>query len=85
MAYYLAMSEANIFEAKDRLSELVSRAEEGQTVYICRRNVRVAELRAVTRRPTSPRPLGLAKGKLRIPESFLAPLPDALVKAFQGR
>jgi hypothetical protein len=31
------------------------------------------------------RPIGLAKGKLQIPESFFEPLPDDLLDAFEGK
>lgn len=78
------MSEANIFDAKDRLSELIAEAAEGKTVYICRRNVRVAELRAVRPRPSSPRPIGLARGRLRIPAAFFEPLPKDVLRGFEG-
>jgi prevent-host-death family protein len=42
-----AMSEVNLGEAKARLSELVARAEAGETVYIKRRGKAVARLVAV--------------------------------------
>jgi len=41
------MSEVNLGEAKARLSELVARAEAGETVYIKRRGKPVARLVAV--------------------------------------
>jgi len=31
------------------------------------------------------RPIGLAKGKLRITKSFFKPLPDELLDAFEGK
>jgi prevent-host-death family protein len=39
--------ELGIFEAKNRLSELVDQAEKGERVYITRRGKRVAMLTAV--------------------------------------
>jgi prevent-host-death family protein len=41
------MSDVNLGEAKARLSELVARAEAGETVYIKRRGKQVARLVAV--------------------------------------
>ena len=38
------MTEVGTFEAKNRLSELVSQAERGEIVHITRRGVRVAAL-----------------------------------------
>jgi hypothetical protein len=31
------------------------------------------------------RPIGLAKGKLKVTKSFFKPLPDKLLDAFEGR
>jgi hypothetical protein len=33
----------------------------------------------------SARPIGLAKGKLSIPDSFFEPLPEELLDAFEGK
>lgn len=80
----MVMIRINIHEAKAKLSEYVVRAEEGETVVICRRNVPVAELRGVARAPAGRRPVGLAKGLFQVPDDFDAPLPDALIDAFEG-
>ncbi|QFY44536.1 hypothetical protein F6R98_19455 [Candidatus Methylospira mobilis] len=33
----------------------------------------------------SPRPIGLAKGRLQVPVSFFEPLPPGMADAFEGR
>lgn len=33
----------------------------------------------------SPRPFGLCKGEFRVPDDFDAPLPEYIIKEFEGR
>lgn len=71
------MTAVNVHEAKARLSELLDRVERGETVVIARRNKPVAELRPIaTRTRGKRRPLGLAKGKIRIAPDAFAPMPE---------
>ena len=79
------MTRINVAEAKTHLSRYLERVERGETVVICRRNVPVAELRAVPRERTDPRPIGLMKGEFAIPDSFFEPLPDDLLDLFEGK
>jgi len=80
------MKRVNIHEAKTHLSQLLEEVENGATVVVCRRNVPVAELRPIAKKPrTKPRPLGLGKGLFTVPDSFFEPLPDDLLDAFEGR
>ncbi|MGV8039742.1 MAG: type II toxin-antitoxin system Phd/YefM family antitoxin [Thermoanaerobaculaceae bacterium] len=83
--HYRTMKSTNIHEAKTQLSGLLAAAERGEVVVICRRNRPVAELRAVGRRRSQRRPIGLAKGRLQVPAAFFEPLPDDLAAAFEGR
>ena len=59
--------------------------ERGESFLVCRRNAPVAELRPVRRERTKARPMGLAKGRLRIPPAFFKPLPRDLLDAFEGK
>lgn len=78
------MKKVNTYAAKTQFSHLVDRVSEGESVVICRRNVPVAELRPLPRARRTPRPVGLAKG-FKVPESFFEPLPDELLRTFDGR
>jgi prevent-host-death family protein len=80
----MIMKKVNVHEAKARLSSLLDRVAEGETVVICRRNVPAAELRPVARPRRHRRPVGLLAG-FEVPPSFFEPLPDELVDAFGGR
>jgi len=81
------MIRVNVHDAKTHLSRHLEDLETGRTdsVLICRRNVPVAEMRPVERRRKRPRPIGLAKGMVRIPKSFFDPLPDEILNAFYGK
>jgi prevent-host-death family protein len=80
----MVMLKVNIAEAKARLSECLATAARGEAVVICSRNAPIAELRALPRSETRRRPVGLAKGQLRVPPRFFEPLPDDIVAAFRG-
>lgn len=81
---HLTMKRVNIHEAKAHLSRYLDEVERGETVIVCRRNVPIAELRAVARRAAEPRPIGLGAGRFEVPESFFADLPDEIVDGFSG-
>lgn len=81
----MTMKKVSIADAKARLSALLEEVERGRPVTITRRNVAVAELRAVERGPSEPRPWGLGKGTFTVPDDFDAPLPDDVIDAFESR
>jgi prevent-host-death family protein len=74
----------NIFEAKAKLSEYLDMAAHGERVLICKRNRPVVELHAVESARTSPRPLGLGRGRMTVPSSFFEPLPEDVLREFEG-
>ncbi|MGE0494484.1 MAG: type II toxin-antitoxin system Phd/YefM family antitoxin [Vulcanimicrobiota bacterium] len=65
----------NIHEAKTHLSRYLSELKEGDALILCRRNEPIAVVRPLTAPPTGPRPIGLGKGSLEIPDSFFDPGP----------
>ena len=79
------MIRINVHEAKTHLSRYLERVAEGETIIICRRNEPVAELRPTTHQRQEPRPIGLAKGQVHVPDSFFDPLPDDLLDRFEGK
>lgn len=78
------MIKLNIHQAKTHLSRYLALLKEGDSIVICKRNQPIAEIRALPKAPEKKRPLGLAKGKVVIPESFFAPLPENILQAFEG-
>ena len=78
------MIKVNIHQAKTHLSEYLDRVATGETIILCKRNIPIAEIRPLPQPRQAKRPIGLAKNKLKIPKSFLKPLPDELLDAFEG-
>ncbi|MFO7691503.1 MAG: type II toxin-antitoxin system prevent-host-death family antitoxin [Vicinamibacterales bacterium] len=74
----------NIFEAKAKLSEFLDMAAHGERVLICKRNRPIVELHAVQSVRTSPRPVGLGRGRLTVPPSFFDSLPEDVLGGFEG-
>ena len=61
----------------------LDRVARGETIVLCRRNVPVAEIRPLAQRRTEERPVGIDPG-LVVPDSFFEPLPEDLLRAFEG-
>lgn len=78
------MKRVNIHQAKTSLSKLVERAEAGEEVIIARAGKPAAKLVPLTRARGS-RQLGLLDGKFKIPHDFNKPLPESILRAFEGR
>ena len=79
------MIRLNIHEAKTHLSRhLATLEKEGETILLCRRNVPIAEIRPLPARPSEPRPIGLAAGTVEVTSAFFEPLPEDLLRAFEG-
>lgn len=76
----------NVSEAKARLTELLQLAEAGERVVISRRNQPIAELRLLpsTLESGEPRPFGLCAGQFLVPDDFDDPLPDEVLRSFEG-
>jgi len=82
----MVMKQVTLAYAKAQLSALLDRVEAGETVAITRRHRVLAEVRpAGPRRRSKLRPFGLCRNEFRVPKDFDAPLPTALVDAFEGR
>jgi prevent-host-death family protein len=78
------MRKVNIYEAKTRLSQLVDEAAAGRDVVIARAGRPVARLTRLAK-AGGKRRLGVLDGRrLRIPDDFNVPLPDEVVRAFEG-
>lgn len=78
------MDSINIYEAKTRLSQLVDQAVAGHDVIISRHGKALARLTALERPSKKPIPFGLLKGQLTVPRDFDEPLPEAILRQFQG-
>ena len=78
------MKQVNIHQAKTDLSKLVERAEAGEEIVIARAGKPAAKLIPLNK-ARARRRLGLLDGKFKIPDDFNAPLPEAVIRLFEGR
>ena len=77
------MLKVDVADAKAHLSSYLDHVARGETIVLCRRNVPVAELRPLPQRRTEERPVGIDAG-LVVPDSFFEPLPEDVLRAFEG-
>lgn len=78
------MRQVNIYDAKTQLSRLVDEVASGEDIVIARAGRPAARLTRVA--PDRPqRRLGLLDGAFEIPDDFNRPLPEEMLRAFEGR
>ena len=75
--------EVNVHEAKTQFSRLLQRVTAGEEIVIANRGVPVARLVSV-HQAKAYRELGIESEHLKVADDFDAPLPTALLAAFQG-
>jgi len=79
------MIKLNVHEAKTHLSRYLQRLLRGESILLCKRNIPIAEIRPLPPHRKIKRPVGLAKGKFKIPPEFFEPLPADMVASFHGQ
>lgn len=62
----------------------VGRVEAGETILVVRGDSPLAEVRTVGLTAVQPRPFGLCAGTFSVPDDFNQPLPDVILKEFEG-
>lgn len=81
---HATMHTVNIHQAKTHLSRLVDQVARGDEIIIAKAGKPVARLVPLGTTPRKKR-FGLLKGKVRIPAAFDAPLPDEVLRLFEGQ
>lgn len=79
------MSTVTFTELQENTAGLLARVEAGEHLVIVRGGRPVAEFRPITGALPSHRPFGLAAGEFVVPDDFDAPLPDDVLREFEGR
>jgi prevent-host-death family protein len=74
----------NIHAAKTHFSRLVERAAQGEEIIIAKAGKPMARLMPLAVPGRRRRP-GLLKGRIKIAADFDAPLPDEILRQFEGR
>lgn len=70
--------------AKSTLSQLVKKAAAGEPVFIGAYGRAEVKLVPVEANERPRKRFGLLKGKLKLPADLEAPLPDELIRSFEG-
>jgi prevent-host-death family protein len=79
------MSTVSLQELQQNPAGLLDRVEAGEHLVVTRGGRPVAELRPLAASRPGPRPFGLAAGEFTVPDDFDAPLPDDILRGFEGR
>jgi len=74
----------NLYEAKTQLSKLVERAAAGEDIVIAKAGKPLARLTALEPEKKKRREPGIWKGKVWIADDFDDPLPEEILRAFEG-
>lgn len=77
------MKAVNLQDAKTHLSRYVDDVEQGEVVILCRHNKPIAEIRSIEKPDEGTPEFGIYDGFGVSPE-FFEPLPDDLLRAFEG-
>jgi len=83
------MTTISIDEIKNDVGRYFDRVQAGETLLVTRSGQPVAEIKPIV--PTeehvarSLRPIGLAEGEFVVPDDFDAPLPEEILREFEGR
>lgn len=77
------MKQLNIHEAKAKLSNLVDQAARGKSIIIAKSGTPLARLGPISETPKKIR-FGFMKGEITIADDFDAPLPDDIIRSFEG-
>jgi antitoxin (DNA-binding transcriptional repressor) of toxin-antitoxin stability system len=79
------MSTITIQDLQANPIPLLNRVEAGESFLLLRDGNPVAELRPVASPRLGPRPVGLCAGVFTVPGDFDAPLPEDILREFEGR
>jgi prevent-host-death family protein len=78
----MVVRQVNVHEAKTRLSQLLARVQAGEEIIIAKAGTPIARLVPVGGHSEHRLP-GSAKGRMTIATDFDAPLPEAILEAFE--
>jgi antitoxin (DNA-binding transcriptional repressor) of toxin-antitoxin stability system len=78
------MLQVSVEEIRRDVAAYLQRVEAGETVVILRAGQPVAEIRPIASGTKPLRPFGLCAGEFTVPSDFDAPLPEDILKAFEG-
>ena len=78
------MMQVSVEDIQQNLIVYLQRVEAGETLVIVRAGQPVVEMKPVKTGAETLRPFGLCAGEFAVPEDFDAPLPEDILRAFEG-
>jgi antitoxin (DNA-binding transcriptional repressor) of toxin-antitoxin stability system len=79
------MAWVSVEDIQRDLSTYLQRVEAGETLVIVQAGRPVAEMRPIVLGAKALLPFGLCAGEFTVPDDFDAPLPEDILKAFEGQ
>lgn len=78
------MIKISMDDIKKDVAGYLQRAKEGETLLVLEENKPIVEIKPITLKEENLRPYGLCAGEFLVPDDFDAPLPDEIIKQFEG-
>jgi antitoxin (DNA-binding transcriptional repressor) of toxin-antitoxin stability system len=78
------MSTISVQDIQRDPTSFLRRVEAGEAFVVVRGEQPLAEVRPLATPATEPRPFGLCAGQFTVPDDFDQPLPDDIIKEFEG-
>jgi len=75
----------NVIDIKRNLPEFLKRLESGETLMILKAGKPLAEIKPLISRSSKLRPFGLCDGEFTVPDDFDMPLPENIIREFEGK
>ena len=79
------MTTISVEQIKRDLIGCLRRVEAGETLLIVEDNRPVAEIKPIASNVPRPRPFGLCAGEFTVPQDFDQPLPEDVIREFEGK
>ena len=84
LCYNRGMSTISVQDVERDLPAFLRRIQAGESFLVMSGGQPLAEVHPVSPPVTEPRPFGLCAGQFRVPADFDQPLPEDIVKEFEG-
>ncbi len=78
------MVQVDIEELKQDFNSYMSKVSEGEKILIFKEGHPIAEINPIEAPTKGRRPIGLCKGQFTVPDNFDDPLPDEIIRLFEG-
>ena len=79
------MNTVTLQEFQQNPAAVLDRVATGENITVVRAGRPVAEVRPIAAPLAEPRPFGLCAGMFTVPNDFDSPLPEEVLRGFEGR